>query len=465
MTSISHASDRGGTDLFAGRDESSVSPTASVAYPQDTSDKLRALERQFKRRKRAPAVSFRNLVPWVKPDRATHYLHPYPAKLLPQIAHFFIAAQAISKPGDVILDPFGGTGTVALEATLAGRRAYFADANPLARLIAAAKTTPIDPVILARTRDMLLDGLKRPFNAACEQPSVVNLKYWFKPRVIASLLQLRQQILDRTAGAEQRFFLVVFSSVCQKASCTDPRLSVPVFKKKRRALRHSDIVEMFRLQSTVSIERMKSFSDLAPNGSAICVGEDARNIKEPGCSTTALHDRSVHMIITSPPYVGAQKYIRASSLSLGWLGLATAKGLKTLENKNIGREHLPISISQDLPSTGLTDADRRIRDVAAVNSRRAAIAAVYLIEMSEALREMHRVLVPGGHLVLVVGNNTVCGRTFQTSRYLAAMCTGLGLELRLEVLDAIRSRGLMTRRNKTAGVISRERVMLWRKPA
>ncbi|MCY1441767.1 hypothetical protein D9M71_581010 [compost metagenome] len=57
----------------------------------------------------------------------------------------------------------------------------------------------------------------------------------------------------------------------------------------------------------------------------------------------------------------------------------------------------------------------------------------------------------------------VCGREFMSSEYLRDICEGLGLTLELSLLDAIKSRGLMTKRNKTASVISREWVLLFRK--
>lgn len=50
-----------------------------------------------------------------------HSLHPYPARMIPQIP-----ARAIelwSKKGDRVLDPFAGCGTTLLEAVIRGRNA------------------------------------------------------------------------------------------------------------------------------------------------------------------------------------------------------------------------------------------------------------------------------------------------------------------------------------------------------
>src|ERR1700751_2131783 len=50
----------------------------------------------------------------------THDIHPYPAKFIPQVPGTLIAT--LSARGELIFDPFGGSGTTALEAIRLGRR-------------------------------------------------------------------------------------------------------------------------------------------------------------------------------------------------------------------------------------------------------------------------------------------------------------------------------------------------------
>ena len=93
-------------------------------YPVDTSVALAGLLDGFQLDQKPAAISFRKLVPWLKVgERASHYLHPYPAKLLPHIAHFFLANRMLVGADEIVLDPFGGSGTVALETILSGRTA------------------------------------------------------------------------------------------------------------------------------------------------------------------------------------------------------------------------------------------------------------------------------------------------------------------------------------------------------
>lgn len=71
----------------------------------------------------------------------THDFYRYPARFSPQFAR--AAIEVFSTPGDVVLDPFMGGGTSAVESLVAGRRFIGCDINPLALFVSRAKTTPL----------------------------------------------------------------------------------------------------------------------------------------------------------------------------------------------------------------------------------------------------------------------------------------------------------------------------------
>jgi tRNA G10 N-methylase Trm11 len=441
---------------------------------------LGLLERYEKYRK-AVTVNFRKLVDWIPVgERATHYMHPYPAKLLPQIPAFFLANSLLSKPGDTVLDPFCGSGTVLLESVLHGRRAFGADANPLARLIANAKVSGCTPGLLRQDHSLLMRRARSYRRAT--PPDMTNIGYWFYPHVIAQLARLRGAIDTLSDPDIADFFRVCFSVCVRRVSLADPRLSVPVRLRENqypaghpfrdssnarlRKLRRQDVFAEFGTIVENNIDRVEAFHRMrVDGGSASVVGTDARKLSEPLNARQSLADKSVDLVVTSPPYVSAQKYVRASSLSIGWLGLTNGHTLRQLEDQNIGREHFTTGGSFLVPKVGIPDADRRLGRIAARNPLRALIAATYLVEMQEALREAARVLKPGGHILLVAANNRVCGSEFYTQKYLQTFLERLGLVVRLQVVDAIKSRGLMTRRNTTASVIAREWALLFQKPA
>jgi DNA modification methylase len=69
----------------------------------------------------------------------THTFYRYPAAFSPVFAETII--QNLSKPGDLILDPFVGGGTSAVEAFALQRKFYGIDVNPLSVLVSKVKTT------------------------------------------------------------------------------------------------------------------------------------------------------------------------------------------------------------------------------------------------------------------------------------------------------------------------------------
>lgn len=435
---------------------------------------------KYEKTRRPISVSFRNLInTFSNPNRATHLIHPYPAKLLMHIPYFFLSNTILSKPGDIVLDPFCGSGTVLLESILANRNAIGIDVNPLARLISKVKTTPLSLRKLSGCITKLRARIPEESNLGT--PDVINLNYWFYPHVVRQLLRILEAIKFTRDHDIRDFFLVCFSNCARRVSLADPRLSVPVrlrndqyqqghwlyekTDKHLKRLRSINVLTEFDKIVEANKTRITSLNSIGLNGSrAKIVGADAKDLRfsQWGKKIPA---NSVDLIITSPPYIGAQKYIRASCLSLGWLDLCGSHQLRELESQSIGREHFSKQTYLEPVSTGIKAADDFLKSLHAVNPLRGRITGVYILEMRETLKEIARVLKPNGYMVLVAANNRVCGREFRTQHYLGKLAGEFGLTLVLRLVDDIRSRGLMTKRNKTASLITREWVLLFQKGA
>ena len=89
-------------------------------------------------------ISFRQICPEV-PDTTylTHGIHPYPAKFIPQIPRHFIKTQ--TEPGDVVLDPFAGSGTALVESAMLSRHSIGATST-ISRILWDVKTNFSDEV-------------------------------------------------------------------------------------------------------------------------------------------------------------------------------------------------------------------------------------------------------------------------------------------------------------------------------
>jgi len=440
----------------------------SISYPYDTSIVLSNFIEKFNKTNTHQIVSFRDLVFWMKQkERATHYIHSYPGKLLPQIAHFFLSAYSFFPKNKIILDPFSGTGTIPLEACLSDRNSYYADSNPIARLITSSKTSIVD---LNKIKNLVKD-IKKYFysNKKYSIPDVININYWFTKGVIEQLAKINTAISCIKESSEKDFLLVTFSSIIKKLSLADPRLSVPVLKYNKICFnKDEDVFSIYYEQVLINIKRFESFYILCNKGlTSKCVGDDARNLKKTGnwdnIQRECLPNNSVDMIITSPPYAGAQKYIRATCLNIGWLGLSPSSSISELDRMSIGSERLVKSDYKELKLTNIKAADSKLKILYRRNPERTAIVSNYINDMKKSINEMHRVLKNNGIILFIIGNNTVCGEIFKSSTYLLDYFNEKGFYLELLLSDKIKSWSLMTKRNETADIITHERIMMLRK--
>lgn len=83
---------------------------------------------------------------------AWHSLCSYHGKLKPAIAHFLVSD--FTKPGDIVLDPLCGVGTIPFEASLQGRIGIGNDLSELAYVVSKAK---LERPLIGAVRKVLID--------------------------------------------------------------------------------------------------------------------------------------------------------------------------------------------------------------------------------------------------------------------------------------------------------------------
>jgi hypothetical protein len=408
---------------------------------------LHELLARFSRDPRAIDVSFRELVGPIPVNDLGHSLYPYPARLLRQIPRFFLNCEQLVQPGDVVVDPFCGSGTVLVEARAAGISSWGIDSNPFARLLSAVKTTPLDKHQVALLVRQVTARAKVIRSGAV--PDVVNVDLWYSGPVKRALARLRRAILEVDCGPEyKRFLLVCLAVTADECSLRDPRIPVPVRQRDwehvRAAQRPGDALRVFDVTASIMGSRLSALPQ--SNATTLVLGNDARAVADLYADWVQGDLQRPAMVLTSPPYGAAQKYVRSSSLALGWTGLAPSAELADLERMLIGREHvrktevMALSPGED---AGIPDA---VAQVAKVDATRAAIYTEYFRAMDTVFAQLQRLLRPGGVLVLVAGSNTVAGRTIDTHAHLRDAAIRHGFSPRLELRDTIRGRVLLTKR-------------------
>ena len=406
-------------------------------------------------------IDFRKMYNSTEMMQLTHRIHSYPAKMIQHIPFSFFSNFLLCREGGIILDPFCGSGTVLLEAKIHGIVSYGVEINPIARLITKVKTTPIESTKLKREIQKIFNKLLT-FDDGIEIPVFPNIDFWFSKRVQKDLTKIKVCIDEYVHDRELKdFFYVSFSSIIREVSYADCHISPPVKSKKMREKIatgfNPDVIKIFKKRVMENAERVIKLSHhVRKDVSSEVIGSDARSIK--------LLDKSVDLVITSPPYISAQKYLRSTRLELFWLGLLDADEFRELDSKIIGTEKVYVKDYQTLHLTDVEILNTIIKKVFRKSKERAYIMCNYFNEMKRALGEIHRVLKPGGYFILLIGNNEVEGIKVPSHRILTEIAIGLGFSLAYyPLVNEIKSRGLMTKRNKTAGLINSEWLIIFRK--
>jgi hypothetical protein len=266
----------------------------------------------------------------VAADSLTHPFHTYPAKLHPATARILVDVVAEGARRGPLVDPFCGSGTVLVEARAAGLRALGTDLNPLATLIAHAKTWT---VVARRRREfretghaigaaVIAAGKEARRGGAPELPQRKpagfdpnardrRLASWFAPHVRREL-ELIAWHLDELRNRDAELadvLLACLSSVLYKVSS---RTSDTDETWVKRDIARGAPTRYF-LQRVDLLET--GLADLPAGSPAEIYLSDARQLGE------FVADGSAAGIVTSPPYAGTYDYADHQRLRFDFLAL------------------------------------------------------------------------------------------------------------------------------------------------
>ena len=414
---------------------------------------------------------FRNACPEIpNTTYLTHGLHSYPAKFIPHIPRWFLRKYAGT--GEIVLDPFCGSGTALVEANMLGMHALGVDINPMSPLLVRAKTETVRQP--DEFSENCLDAVRRATEHPPEYlPDIPNIEIWFLPQAREELARIFGYLIsnpDGLSGAERDFLLVCASACVRRVCNADPRISKPFISRHMRARLADNMVEQRALRVFEEVTRrflgrkmkyVRHITNLAKvwgfqPGSRHLPDSDARTLD-------GVEDGSVDAIITSPPYANAQEYFRSVKLELYWLGLAPKGRLAELNRALVGTERLKASECVERPVIGISGLDEAMSRVHSVDRKRAHIVMRYFRDMRISLEQCYRVLKPGGYLGLLVGDNVIRKVPVSTHEHMVQIAERVGFTTIDVGYDRIVARSLNPIRNESAGLIDVEWMLVFRK--
>jgi len=329
-----------------------------------------------------------------------HDLHPYPAKFIPQLPGTFISL--LSSRGELVFDPFGGSGTTALEAIRLGRRAASVDANPVAALIGRVKTARVSPESVAELH--LLHGALRalleslPTDAAelvaaygSHAPTIANREKWFADSAFGELAYIRYRITHLESEAARDISLLALSRTVLSASFQD---SETRYKSVPREVAIGETTKRYVKEFEAVMKSVARNAAATRYGISQFLTGDVRHL-----TSKDIPDGSVDLVMTSPPYGNATDYHLYHRFRLLWLGYDPIA---------LGKIEIGSHLKHQRESSGF---------------------ASYFADMLQVLDGISRVLKNGRYAVLVIGDSVYEGMTYLTANLLAEKATEHGFDI------------------------------------
>jgi DNA modification methylase len=286
------------------------------------------------------AVLPHQLQPYAKREWGgpAHSMCSYQGKMKPALAHHLV--KCFSSPGDVVIDPFSGAGTIPLEACRMGRKGYGLDISRLGHVLTLAKVAKSSPEKL----ETLLRELEVYIGSYGIKPDEIEraaavrfnsaIPDYFHPETLREVLAARSFFLSRwNSGAE---WAVAFASTLHLLHGNRPyalsRRSHPVTPFKPTGdFEHRELMPRLRDKLSRLEEELTD--------EARAWGDSAQG------DCTAIWPTSIpkaDVIITSPPFFDSTRFYMTNWMRFWFVGweredfdTRAAEFLETRQKQNL----------------------------------------------------------------------------------------------------------------------------------
>ncbi|MET4730671.1 SAM-dependent methyltransferase [Lysobacter enzymogenes] len=341
-----------------------------------------------------------------EPEAALHRIHAYPAKFpafLTRRALAYAAEQDM--PVGTLGDVFCGCGTVAHEARRAGLAFWGCDINPVAILIAKAKSSPLRGSRLRLLAEQVLAGLENA-QAPAHAPEVeAFLLHWHSTEQLENLGRLLTSIQTVTPSRSpyRTALLCAFSSILRSCSywktwSTKPRVDPA---KSPRAVNLAFRVACARLARAYE---EATWQEAGP----------APRLHLADVRTVPVPKQRPDLLVCSGPYATSVDYAELHQLSGAWLGHFDE--FARLRRASIGTPLVGAKLRDrhaQLNRVGLQVVFSLYpRDPAA-----ASAIANYFVDMQQVAARCLEFLAPRGIGVFVIGNARLRGQVIDNAAH------------------------------------------------
>lgn len=376
----------------------------------------------------------------------THGYYTYPAKFIPQLASRLINEN--SNEGDIVVDPFMGSGTTIIEAIVNSRVGIGTDINNIAYLIAKVKTTPIQAMKLLQEFNKIENDLRGRMNGAYNEylkksmalvPQNERIDYWFLPQQKEKLAIIFARILEIENEDMKNFFMVAFAQILKSCSIWLQKSVKPTRDQNKKIY---EPLILFSNQAKKMIRRHNEFNNILNEKFRDNI-DDVRIIKCEDSRALPCKNSKATLIVTSPPYVTSYEYAdlhQLPSLWFGYLNELTEFRKKFIGSAYKNREKIDLKSQLAHDIIGQLGESKKGREV-----------KHYFADMLETFEEIKRVLKTGGRACVVIGNTQFQGVDILNAEVFQEQFQNIGFETYNIIHREIPSKMLPSTRDNVTG--------------
>jgi hypothetical protein len=243
-----------------------------------------------------------------------HQIAPYIGKMKSTMAKEII--KTYSSKGDVILDPFAGSGAVGLESTIAGRKTICTDVNPYAVILTRAKLTAPQSLQVALERaNYALEKATKISQSASIKEVPEWVKAFFHPKTLHEITRFVSVVKKEGDSFLMASLLGILHHQRPGFLSYPSSHLVPYLRSKKFPKNAFPELYEYRPLKPRLIAKINRLYRRPAEGSfhsAKCYQADVRHFK--------LDDGCINTVVTSPPYMDALDYARDNRLRLWFLG-------------------------------------------------------------------------------------------------------------------------------------------------
>ncbi|MBI3732899.1 MAG: DNA methyltransferase [Chloroflexi bacterium] len=342
----------------------------------------------------------------------THCYHDYPARMIPQVAGKLL--DMFARDAGLLFDPYCGTGTSLVEGLVRGTNVVGTDLNPLARLIARAKTSMPGVQALDKQISLFNRYATRLHASGHLTPSVIRgisrLDFWFKPIVVERLSQIKAFIQDIEDECVRMFFQVAFSETVRESSNTrNEEFKLYRYSAEKLEGFNPNVFGIMAAKLKRNQKGLHSFLSIMQNFKlppSSCI-YDFNTVQ--GVPADKLAEASVDIVLTSPPYGDSHTtvaYGQYSRLSAAWLDL---EGADKIDSRLMGG-----TIAKKMASFPSETLNQALGQISAANHKRALEVAAFYSDLYRSISHVSPLIKPDGYACYVVGNRKVKGVVLPT---------------------------------------------------